>query len=542
MALLLLLTACGRQEAYHWQPYDESADLEAMAEHEEVRMHFQLINSKVLDKNTLWQPFNTELDEFGETRYDAIAPQVLDRSMAQLQEAVSTGEFTYEELCLFYLYRIRHYESDNDKVLNALIATNPDLLKQAREKDRQHQLDPSLNIRQPLFGMPIILKDNINAAGMDTTAGAIALRSNHTDNAFITRRLLENGALVLGKANLSEWAYFFCEDCPLGYSAMGGQTMNPYGRMQFETGGSSSGSAVAVAANYAAAAVGTETSGSVLSPAGSNAVVGFKPSTGTLSRSGIVPIAGGLDTPGPITRSVADAVAMFNAMAGYDENDSAMPLLSDHQHLGTEMAALSTYRLAYFEDWNEPGAYSGALKSLDVAGAELISTAQPAFQAEGFTDLLALQMQRDLPRYLKTAAGDEVRVDSVSAVADFNERNPALNAPYGQHWFDYMTGFSINDEDAEALNTRLRQGANAAMAEIFEADDVDVLLSTNSYHAGLAALANYPALTLPMGRDDSGKPTGLTLIMPTYSEQTLISIALVVEAILPPRPILEDYP
>ena len=153
-----------------------------------------------------------------------------------------------------------------------------------------------------MYGMPVLIKDNINTSGMPTTAGAIALLENeNTEDAFIIKKLKEAGALILGKSNLSEWAYYFCGTCPVGYSATGGQTLNPYGRAIFESGGSSSGSGASVAANYAVAAVGTETSGSITSPSSQNSVVGLKPTIGLLSRTGIVPISTTLDTPGPMT-------------------------------------------------------------------------------------------------------------------------------------------------------------------------------------------------------------------------------------------------
>ena len=157
---------------------------------------------------------------------------------------------------------------------------------------------------------------------MPTTAGAIALSKNeNTEDAYIIKRLKEEGAIILGKSNLSEWAYYFCGTCPLGYSATGGQTLNPYGRTIFESGGSSSGSGVAVAANYAVAAVGTETSGSIISPSSQNSVVGLKPTVGLLSRTGIIPISSTLDTPGPMTKNVTDSFILFNSMLGYDASD-----------------------------------------------------------------------------------------------------------------------------------------------------------------------------------------------------------------------------
>ena len=173
--------------------------------------------------------------------------------MLRIQEHVQQGSLTYEQLTLFYLYRIYRFETARDTYLNAIIALNPEVLEQARMRDQNRAQELS----HPLYGMPILLKDNINALPMATTAGAAAFKDNiPSDDAFLVKRLKAKGALILGKVNLSEWAYYFCQGCPLGYSAMGGQTLNPYGRKTFESGGSSSGSGVAVAANYAMAAIG----------------------------------------------------------------------------------------------------------------------------------------------------------------------------------------------------------------------------------------------------------------------------------------------
>ena len=218
----------------------------------------------------------------------------------------------------FYLYRIKSLDRKNDKSLNSVISLNTRIVKQAKEKDNNRPKNLS---NFSLYGMPLLLKDNINYQGMVTTAGAVALLDNVTDDAFMTEQLKASGALILGKANLSEWAYFFCDDCPSGYSAVGGQTFNPFGRKILDTGGSSSGSAVAVAANFCAAAIGSETSGSILSPASQNAAVGLKPTVGAISRCGIVPISSTLDTAGPITQYIIDNVLVYNALIGKDSND-----------------------------------------------------------------------------------------------------------------------------------------------------------------------------------------------------------------------------
>ena len=232
------LLATAAENSRTWERYDESADLALLGQHENERMHFKLLNSKVLDKNFLWAPFADDLANFSEATYISMKPLILDRSIGELQQSVSSGALTYEQLVTFYIYRIREIESDNSLYLNGVIALNPDAINRARRLDEFRQLGTAV-LDDSIFGIPVLLKDNINAAGMATTAGAIALQNNFADNAFITERLLEKGAVIIGKANLSEWAYFFCNDCPSGYSAMGGQTLNPYGRFEFGTVGSS---------------------------------------------------------------------------------------------------------------------------------------------------------------------------------------------------------------------------------------------------------------------------------------------------------------
>lgn len=201
----------------------------------------------------------------------------------------------------------------------------------------------------------------------------MVFEDNNADDSFIVRRLKENSALILGKANLSEWAYFFCGDCPSGYSAVGGQTLNPYGRKIHDTGGSSSGSGVSMAANFAVAAVGTETSGSILSPSSSNSVVGLKPTIGLLSRNGIVPISSTLDTPGPMTRNVVDNAIMLNALLGVDIKDSASAKMNakstDFSAKITEIKDVKTFlkdkRLGYYKEYmQEDTLYNQAISTL----------------------------------------------------------------------------------------------------------------------------------------------------------------------------------
>ncbi len=523
-----------------WERYDESVDLATLAAHENEGMHYQLLLSKVLDKNTLWEPFVDELDAFGHEYYESLKPLILDQPIKEIQRAVAEGSLSYETLATFYIYRIREIETDNTRYINAVITLNSNALSRARMLDEQRRQGRAI-APDSIFGIPVLLKDNVGAAGMATTAGAVALQHNFTANAFITDRLMENGAIILGKANLSEWAYFFCEDCPSGYSAMGGQTLNPYGRFEFGTGGSSSGSGAATAANFATVAVGSETSGSILSPASANSLVGLKPTTGSLSRSGVVPISATLDTTGPITRAIADAVILFNAMAGFDENDKAMPLLSADLSLMYRTVDLDGKRLGALESFADNAFYQEALKILSENEASIVDVTINYERKEGFSDLLGSEMVRDLALYMEAYSAEEVEIDSITSLRKFNEMDLDLRAPYGQELVDMMDELELAPEDAESLRDELQSNAKGALEYLFTEFELDVLLSINNRHANIAALANYPALTIPLGYEATGRPVGLTLIAPSFQEQALIDIGVRVEELTQARRIPTPY-
>ena len=523
-----------------WERYDESADLAALAAHQNESMHYQLLLSKVLDKNTLWEPFVQELEAFSHEYYESLKPLILDKPISEIQRVVAEDSLSYETLATFYIYRIREIETDNTRYINAVITLNPNVLTRARMLDEQRRQGREI-APDSIFGIPVLLKDNVGASGMATTAGAVALQHNFTSNAFITDRLIKNGAIILGKANLSEWAYFFCEDCPSGYSAMGGQTLNPYGRFDFGTGGSSSGSGAGTAANFATVAVGSETSGSILSPASANSLVGLKPTTGSLSRSGVVPISSTLDTTGPITRNIADAVILFNAMAGFDENDMAMPLLSADLSLIYRTVDLNGKRLGALENFADNEFYQEALEMLSENEASIVDVIMNYERNEGFSDLLGSEMVRDLALYLEAYSAKEVEIDSIASLRKFNEMDLDLRAPYGQELIDMMDELALAPADVESLRDELQSNAKGALEYLFTEFELDVLLSINNRHANIAALANYPALTIPLGYEASGRPVGLTLIAPSFQEQALIDIGVRVEQLTQARRIPTPY-
>lgn len=506
-----------------WTPYNDSTEVAANTEHENGRMRYKLIQSKVLDKNDVFRPLYNEVTKFSEERYEQLKPLVLEQDITTIQDYIAEGKFSYEELVLFYLKRIYKYELDNNTTLNTVIALNPKVLEEARS------LAKSNKGLHPIYGMPILLKDNIGTQEMKTTAGAIALQNNTTNDAFIVNRLKENGALILGKVNLSEWAYFLCSGCPVGYSAVGGQTLNPYGRRVFETGGSSSGSGTSVAANYAVAAVGTETSGSILSPSSQNSVVGLKPTIGVLSRTGIVPISSTLDTPGPMTKNVVDNAILLSAMMGYDFADKASikENRSGIYNSGERPIPLNELKLGVFEGLLENDSiYNATVTKLKEAGAEIVEFTPPEVAMNGFLSILNIDMKTDLPDYLDSQVQDKdaVKITSIADAVEFNKQDSLVRIPYGQALFEGILTDSTTAEGLLEIKGTLENNGRLYFNEVMKKHDLDAILSINNYHAGYAAVAKYPALTIPMGYKDSGEPISLTFIGEQFSEGTLLRI------------------
>lgn len=498
---------------------------------------FKVLDSKYIDKNALWAPFNVDLNGFSEETYEVLKPLILEQNIPTLQKNIAQGKLTYEKLVLFYLYRIRKFDRENKLSLNAVIALNPNVVAEARQKDKQSK--PLLGFS--VFGMPILLKDNINAAGMPTTAGAAALQNNLAEDAFIVKQLKNNGALILGKANLSEWAYFFCGDCPSGYSAMGGQTLNPYGRRIFDTGGSSSGSGVAVAANFCVAAVGSETSGSILSPSSQNSVVGLKPTVGLLSRTGIIPISSTLDTPGPMTKNVIDNAIMLEAMMGFDKDDNASVKLDSEPFGNLENPSLKGKRFGAFKGLMEDSLYVEALSKLKNEGAEIIEIEQEKIDLPGFIRLLNLDMKNDLPEYLHKHANASIALKSVEDVMEFNRKDSLKSAPYGQALFKGIVADKGNSEDLESIKDTLSANGKLFFETPMKMHNLDGILSINNFHAGFAAVAKYPALTVPMGYQTDGKPRGLTFIAKPFQEKSLLQWAIVYEQVSNKRSAPKSY-
>lgn len=544
-SLLLLVTilafvACNtneKQPEVVFKKYDETAELEAQKKHKNSRMQFKLFQSKTLDMNQVFEPFHEALAYFSEEDYESLKPLILEQDIPTLQKSVKEGSLSYEKLTLFYLYRIRKFESDSTLSLNSIIALNPNVVDEARAKDANKE-----NVSEfSMYGMPVLLKDNINTIAMPTTAGALALTDNkNTEDAFIVEKLKQNGALILGKVNLSEWAYFFCSGCPLGYSAVGGQTLNPYGRAVFETGGSSAGSGVAVAANFAVAAVGTETSGSITSPSSQNSVVGLKPTIGVLSRTGIVPISSTLDTPGPMTKNVVDNAIFMNAMRGFDKEDNASKELDEEYYQNGFPTSFEGKRIGVLKSLLSDSIYASTIEKMKKVGVELVEITPPEISFNGFITLLNIDMKYDLPKYLNTSADKAVVVKSVADVVAFNRQDSLLRAPYGQQLFDGIVTDETTLEELEVIKANLKAEGEKYL-QALESENLDAILSINNYHSGIAAVSFHPTLTVPMGYKTSGEPISLTFVGKPFDERNLLELGYAFEQLTKVRKMPENY-
>ena len=529
LLLIVIFVSCQQSPTTtiaSWESYDQSAELAENADHESIKLRYRLLQSRVTDKNDIWQDVADQIQDFTEAEYTALKPMIFEQDILRIQSHVQKGKLSYEKLTQWYLYRIVKIENDSSTYLNGIISLNPNAVAEAREKDANKSAD-----NHPIYGIPILLKDNVNWAGKPTTAGAHALLNNHTTDAFIVDRIREKGGIILGKTNLSEWANFLCRPCPNGYSAVGGQTLNPYGRKQFDTGGSSSGSGVSVAANYAAVAVGTETSGSILSPSSKNSLVGLKPTIGLLSRGGIVPISSTLDTPGPMSRSVMDNAILLSAMSGEDPMDAATqdnPKGKSYwQDLQT--ARLNGLRFGANRTLMDDPLYQKAIERIRAAGG-IVSEFDPVeVDFSGFGDLLSADMERDLPAYLQTYGSKEVQVKSVDDVLAYNLQDTTIRIPYGQARFAGILDVELSDEELAALASRLNQEGIRYFESVMASQQLDAVLAVDNRGAGVAAAAKYPALTLPMGYTAEGQPRGLTFVGRPFSEDRLLKMAYAFE-------------
>lgn len=470
----------------------------------------------------------------------------LEATIAQLQARLAAGRLTARALAAAYLERIERIDRRGPRI-NAVIELDPDALAHAAELDRERKAG---KVRGPLHGIPLLLKDNIATADrMATTAGSLALvGAKAPRDAFVAARLRAAGALLLGKANLSEWANIRSSRSSSGWSARGGLTRNPYA-LDRTTSGSSSGTAAAIAANLAVAGVGTETDGSIISPASICGIVGLKPTVGLLSRDGIVPISHTQDTAGPMTRSVADAALLLAVMAGPDPRDAAThgaPAPRDYldalDRNGLRGARLGVVRNVSIRHPDITALFDAQLAVLRAAGAELVDPVEVPNVAKigSFKiEVLLTELKAGLNAYL-AEFGRGSRAGSLADVIAFNEAQRAREMPFfGQELFlqAQAKGDLTRPAYLEALANARRFAREEGLDAALEEHRVDALVAPTGGIAWLvdpvngdsgtgnfstpAAVAGYPHLTVPMGFV-AGLPAALSFVGPAWSEMTLL--------------------
>ena len=517
--LFLILTACSNNDIITWENYDEKSEIIENSTHEISRMRYKRIQSLSSDKNKIFSPFYPFLKSYDLAYHESIKEFIVNKDISTIQAYISEDKFSYEDLVKFFIYRIYKHELDKNLYLNAIISLNPNVINEARELDKKVQKD---NL---LYGIPILVKDNINVKDLTTTAGASVFINNYVDNnAFVINQLKKNDVLILGKLNMSEWAYYFCRPCPVGYSSLGGQTLNPYGRKIFESGGSSSGSGVSVAANYALASLGSETSGSILSPSSKNSLVGLKATIGSLSRSGIVPISSFYDTSGPMTTNVYDNVLLFNAMIGYDKNDEQS--YEANRININEMLDFNTsnIKVGLSNIYNNDSLIYNALQDLKKIGVKSVFYESNPYSIPDFRNILTSDMKRDLPEYILDYGNKSLTVKNIRDIVNFNNRDTFLHAPYNQILFKGILNDSTTNRKLEEMKEETRSKATDYLNKIMKDKNFDIFVSVDNNMAGIAAAAHFPALTIPMGYRKNGQPKNITFITRSNNEQLLYNL------------------
>jgi len=517
--LFIILTSCSNNDIITWENYDEKSEIIENSTHEISRMRYKRIQSLSSDKNKIFSPFYPFLKSYDLVYHESIKEFIVNKDISTIQAYISEDKFSYEDLVKFFIYRIYKHELDKNLYLNAIISLNPNVINEARELDKKAQKD---NL---LYGIPILVKDNINVKGLTTTAGASVFINNYVDNnAFVINQLKKNDVLILGKLNMSEWAYYFCRPCPVGYSSLGGQTLNPYGRKIFESGGSSSGSGVSVAANYALASLGSETSGSILSPSSKNSLVGLKATIGSLSRSGIVPISSFYDTSGPMTTNVYDNVLLFNAMIGYDKNDE-QSYQANRININ-EMLDFNTsnIKVGLSNIYNNDSLIYNALQDLKKIGVKSVFYESKRYSIPDFRNILTSDMKRDLPKYILGYGNKSLTVKNIRDIVNFNNRDTFLHAPYNQILFKGILNDSTTNRKLEKMKEETRSNATDYLNKIMKDKNFDIFVSVDNNMAGIAAAAHFPALTIPMGYRKNGQPKNITFITRSNNEQLLYNL------------------
>ncbi|EAF5666296.1 amidase family protein [Listeria innocua] len=471
------------------------------------------------DKERVMDPIDAQLESLDIAALEEKEQLVIGADIAKLQNLITTNQLSYKELAGIYLNRIKKHDQ-NGIMLNAITEINPTIIAEAEQLDNQNEPN-----KPALYGMPVVLKDNIGTITLPTSAGTVALKDWVMEkDAAIVDKLKTNGALILGKTNMSEWAAAMDDGVPNGYSGKKGRSKNPYSS-ELDPLGSSSGSATAATCDFAAIAIGTETNGSIILPAGAQSVVGFKPSQGLVSNEGIIPLSSRFDTPGPLTRTVTDAYLTTNVLM---DEASQTPLSKD---------ALKNKRIGLMSDdeSNEETAILKKIKKdLTTAGATVIEgiTLEELEQVDAdYITLLNADFKRDLNQFLQINRSPMSTLESIIA---FNKTNPTRNMKFGQSELVASQNSTMTKQEADNVANELIHITQNELDSVLQNERLDAIVSAGVGGSVkfLAPIAGNPELTIPAGYDtESNQPKSLTFVSKRNTDIALLNMGYAYEQI-----------
>lgn len=469
----------------------------------------------MFDNNVL-ETINTQLKDLPMDSIRAKSSLIMEKSMEDIQVSIAKGELTYTELTAFYLDRIKTYDKAKNGI-NAVMEVNPKALEEAKKRDAENAQE-----KDPIYGMPILLKDNINTKDMATSGGTIALKDfRPSDNAPLVDALLKKKAILLGKTNLSELANFMDEEMPSGYSSKLGQTLNPFGPLRISPQGSSSGSGAGVAANFSAAALGTETTGSIIAPSYIHSIVGFKPSKGLISTEGVLPLSSTMDTVGPMAKNVKDAVVLFNATIS--DPTKAIKLTSSAPDF-------SKKRIGVFKGEGS----ERIIEAVKKAGAQAIELEEdPRFQDNEF--ILMHDFKIDFNAYVKKY---NAPIKSLEDLISFNQKDLAKRAKYGQSLLE--DALKDDGSQKEKIAERVKE-IQDYIQKLFKDNSLDAIAFVDANSVQIPCTAGYPEITIPFGKNQLDEPTGVTFFGLGGEDEKLINLAYAFEQATQQRLIPKDY-
>ncbi|MCQ4635507.1 amidase family protein [Anaerovorax odorimutans] len=436
---------------------------------------------------------------------------VVEKSISDIQKAVKAGELSRQEITAICLYRIKTLDQSHHGY-NSVISINPHAMEEAKRQDEQAGSGENSG-DLPLLGIPVMLKDNINTADMPASAGAAALADfTAKEDAELVKKLKSQGAIILGKNNLSEFANYMSSVMPAGYSGRKGQTVNPFDPLKISPSGSSSGSAVAVTANLVPVSIGTETDGSIVAPSSANSVVGFKPTRGHISAEGILPLIKEIDTPGPIARTVQDAALVYSSASQKDVSPEWNKEEMKGKHIG----------LVKYE-YSDEEMLKKLKASVEDMGARVTEVAIDEKDIDVFTNI-KFSFKKDFEDFAQTYNLPIKKLDDLIA---FNKEDPDRRCKYGQDLLEEAN--ERKEADLKPIETAIKN-ADSVLAALFDENRLDGLVFLGSSGSSAPAAAGYPELTVPFGKDGKGVPQGATFVTRHGEDEKLLNLGYSFEA------------